>query len=165
MNQITARTVYHGSGETVVAPKVIITEYTKDFGCGFYCTVIEKQAHRWAVRKKYAKNKPNIPTVNVYRFHPTEDLKWLKFESMTEEWLDFIAQCRSSKGTVPHQYDIVEGPMADDDVWDYVEDFLSGRISREAFWALVKFKYPTHQISFHTEKALRCLEFEEAVLV
>ena len=55
---------------------------------------------------------------------------------------------------------IVEGPMADDTVWNYVNDFLSGDISRTAFWELAKFKHPTHQISFHTLKALDCLKFE-----
>ena len=30
---------------------------------------------------------------------------------MTEEWLDFIVECRSGKS---NSYDIVEGPMADD---------------------------------------------------
>lgn len=50
---------------------------------------------------------------------------------MSDEWLDFIAQCRSGK---THNYDIVEGPMADDTVWNYVNDFLTGRISRKQFW-------------------------------
>lgn len=59
-----------------------------------------------------------------------------------------------------HSYDIVEGPMADDEVWDYVEDFLSGRITREAFWALARFKHPTHQIIFCTDKALQTIKFE-----
>ena len=77
---------------------------------------------------------------------------------MSDEWLDFIAICRSGKH---HDYDIVEGPMADDTIWNYVNDFLSGDISREAFWALAKFKHPTHQISFHTEVALKCLSFKK----
>ena len=55
--------------------------------------------------------------------------------------------------------------MADDTIWNYVNDFLSGDISREAFWALAKFKHPTHQISFHTEAALKCLSFKEAIEV
>ena len=85
-----------------------------------------------------------------------------KFPEMSDEWLDFIAICRSGKH---HDYDIVEGPMADDTIWNYVNDFLSGDISREAFWALAKFKHPTHQISFHTEAALKCLSFKEAIEV
>ena len=71
----------------------------------------------------------------------------------------FCCQCRSG---IPHDYDIVEGPMADDTIYSYVQDFLDGKISREAFWALVKFKYPTHQICFSTEESLKTLKFKEA---
>ena len=75
---------------------------------------------------------------------------------MTDAWLDFIAECRSGK---THEYDIVDGPMADDQVWNYVNDFLSGDISRAAFWELARFRHPTHQISFHSVRALSCLRF------
>ena len=52
------------------------------------------------------------------------------------------------------------GPMADDQIWDYVEDYMTGAISKAAFWELVKFKYPTHQMVFCTEEALKTLRFE-----
>ena len=54
---------------------------------------------------------------------------------MSDEWLDFVVDCRRG---AEHDFDIVEGPMADDTIWDYVEDFMKGSISREAFWVLVK---------------------------
>lgn len=44
-------------------------------------------------------------------------------------------------------------------IWDYVEDFIAGNITREAFWVLVKFKYPTHQLVFCTDKALQSLSY------
>ena len=67
-----------------------------------------------------------------------------------------IVACRSG---VPHKYDVVEGPMADDTIYNYVQDFLDKKITRELFWELAKFKKPTHQISFHTKAALRTLSF------
>ena len=70
---------------------------------------------------------------------------------------DFIAKCRAGE---IHRYDIVEGPMANDTVWNYVNDFLAGKITRKQFWSLAEFRYPTHQISFHTLAALNCLTFE-----
>ena len=76
---------------------------------------------------------------------------------MTDEWLDFVAECRSG---IEHNYDIVECPMADDQIWNFVEGFIDGRVSREAFWEPVRFDYPTHQIVFCTEKALSTLTFE-----
>lgn len=53
----------------------------------------------------------------------------------------------------------VEGPMADDTIYNYIQNFIDGKISRAAFWELVKFKYPTHQISFHTISALDTLTY------
>ena len=95
--------------------------------------------------------------VCVYEYIPNMELRMMTFQQMTDEWLDFVAACRHGES---HPYDIVEGPMADDEVWDYVEDFLSGRISREAFWALARFKRPTHQILFCTDRALDTLSFK-----
>lgn len=43
---------------------------------------------------------------------------------------------------------------------DYVEDYMAGNISKTAFWELVKFKYPTHQVAFCTEAALETLRYE-----
>ncbi len=76
---------------------------------------------------------------------------------MSEEWLQFVVECRLGK---EHNFDIVEGPMADDQIWDYVEDYMANNISKSAFWELVKFKYPTHQIVFCTEDALKTLHFK-----
>ena len=36
------------------------------------------------------------------------------FDTADLEWLDFILMCRE-KGGMPHDYDIVVGPTADDD--------------------------------------------------
>ena len=145
--------LYHGSKEEVVYPEIRITRYTKDFSWGFYCTNNYQQAYRWADRRSAD------GIVNVYRYIENPDLKILRFPEMSDEWLDFIAKCRAGE---THPYDIVEGPMSDDTIWDYVNGFTSGQISREAFWALAKFKHPTHQISFHTANALRCLTFERS---
>ena len=145
--------LYHGSKEEVVYPEIRITRYTKDFSWGFYCTNSYQQAYRWADRRSAD------GIVNVYRYVENPDLKILRFPEMSDEWLDFIAKCRAGE---THPYDIVEGPMADDTIWDYVNGFTSGQISREAFWALAKFKHPTHQISFYTVNALHCLTFERS---
>lgn len=50
-----------------------------------------------------------------------------------------------------HDYDVVEGPMADDTIWDYFEDYMAERISKEAFWELVEFKYPAHSKEITSE--------------
>lgn len=142
--------IYHGSNVPVKIPAIKASGFYKDFGFGFYCTRMENQAIRWALTKR------GEHIVSRYYFTPDVSLKVLLFDEMTDEWLDFVASCRLG---VPHEYDIVEGPMADDQIWDYVEDYIAGAISREAFWELAKFKYPTHQIVFCTERALSTLSF------
>lgn len=142
--------IYHGSSQIVEMPEIRVTKYNKDFYFGFYCTVMEKQAKRWATRFGEA------GYISVFEYTPNPKLKVLTFEKMTEEWLDFIVACRYGK---PHNYDIVIGAMADDQIYNYIADYMDGILTREQFWIMAKFKYPTHQINFCTEKALECLEF------
>ncbi len=141
--------VYHGSYIEVKKPQIIKGRNTKDFGTGFYCTLIKEQAQRWA--RRYSAS-----IVNTYSVLINEKLNILEFRDMTEEWLDFIIDCRSGK---EHDYDIVIGAMADDQIYNYIDDYIEGVISREQFWVLAKFKYPTHQINFCTDEALKCLTF------
>ena len=145
--------LYHGSKDIVESPEIRIQKYNKDFYFGFYCTILPEQAIRWATRFD------GIGYLNEYEYVPQDDLKIKKFSQMSEEWLDFIVSCRLGHS---HEYDIVEGTMANDTIFNYVQDFADGKITREAFWALAKFKKPTHQISFHTARALTTLSFIKA---
>ena len=142
--------LYHGSKELVEVPQIRTARYNKDFYYGFYCTLFREQAKRWAVRYS------DVGMMNEYIYTPDNRLKVKKFSEMTEEWPDFIVRCRQG---IPHDYDIVEGPMANDTIFNYIQDFVDGRISRAAFWELAKFKRPTHQISFHTARSLTTLKF------
>ena len=143
--------VYHGSNVEVSVPRILQNGFYKDFGYGFYCTSYEKQAKRWAMTRKGE----SILNRYEYRLHP--DLKVLSFVEMTDEWLDFVVDCRRG---IKHDYDIVEGPMAVVLLGTFVAGFVAGSLPRGAFWGLVKFNYPTHQIVFCTEAALSTLTFE-----
>ena len=142
-------TVYHGGYTPVNHPKIIIGKNTKDFGSGFYCTMIKEQAQRWA--KRY-----NTKIVSIYEVRLNSNLNIKNFKEMTDEWLNFIVNCRSGK---KHEYDVVIGAMANDQIYNYISDYIDGIITQEQFWVLAKFKYPTHQINFCTKKALQCLEY------
>lgn len=142
--------IYHGSYTKILSPQILKGPFTKDFGDGFYCTEIRKQAQKWA--KRY-----DTPIVNIYEYQPNNHLKILYFKEMTDEWLDFIVACRNGES---HSFDIVIGAMANDQIYNYVADFMNGVITREQFWVLAKFKYPTHQINFCTSQALTCLTFK-----
>ncbi len=142
--------LYHGSEQTVEFPEIRITKFNKDFYWGFHCTQSRPQAERWAIRRG------RDGVLNRYEYTPSDVLKVKQFPGMSEDWLDFIISCRQG---IAHPYDIVEGPMADDQIFNFIQRYLDGGISREAFWALAKFQHPTHQISFHTAAALSTLRF------
>ena len=141
--------VYHGSYCKIEEPKLLDNKYTKDFGKGFYCTILKEQAIKWA-------NKYDTKIINLYEYHENNNLKIKEFTVMTEEWLDFIISSRNGE---KHDYDIVIGAMADDQIYNYITDLLKGEITREAFWELAKFRHPTHQIAFCTDEALKTIKF------
>lgn len=145
-------TVFHGSYTTIENPKIIKGRNTKDFGPGFYCTLIREQAERWA--KRYSSS-----IINTYTVRMDTSLKILEFKELSEEWLDFIINCRRD---VPHDNDIVIGAMANDQIYNFIADYIDGIITREQFWVMARFKYPTHQINFCTPAALNCLTFAES---
>ena len=144
--------VYHGGYCAVEKPEIRATKHNKDFGRGFYCTELQAQADKWAKRF-------DTPVVSLYEYTPKPALDVLAFGTMSDEWLDFIAGCRSGK---PHNHAIVEGAMANDQVWNYIADFIGGVLTREQFWVLAKFKHPTHQIAFCAPSALDCLKYLES---
>ena len=143
--------VYHGGYQPVKKPEIRKGRNTKDFGTGFYCTIIKEQAQRWA--KRY-----NTKVVSIYNVRFNSELRIKEFKEMTEEWLDFIIACRSGR---EHDYDIVIGAMADDQIYNFISDYMDGVITRDQFWILARFKYPTHQIAFCTKEALICLEYRD----
>lgn len=152
---MTSKLYFHGSGEVVTNPELRSGKYAKDFGKGFYCTEIREQAVRWAKRK-------NTSIVNLYQFPATSDLKILEFKSMTSDWLDFISNCRNADPSITiHDYDFVVGPMADDQVYNHLQEYIDGNMTKEQFALLCAYHYPTRQICFTSQKSLDYLEFQK----
>ena len=147
--------LYHGSFLEIAKPDLVHSRPNVDFGRGFYVTSLYEQAAKWCGKFK-RRGKDGIISRYEYDESREAELKTLKFDSYSEEWLDFIISCRKGQA---HQYDIVEGPMADDQIYNFISDYMDGVITREQFWVLAKFKYPTHQIAFCSEEALKCLEY------
>lgn len=44
-------------------------------------------------------------------------------------------------------------------------EIRKSKYTKDFSWELAKFKYPTHQISFNTLKALDCLNFERSEII
>lgn len=76
-----SKKLYYGSNVIVEHPDIRIRGYEKDFGYGFYCTLLENQAKKWALSRKDAH------IVNIYEYEEHRGCNTKVFESMTEEWI------------------------------------------------------------------------------
>lgn len=164
-NILSVNKLYHGGPEYVPYPKAIINEYTKDFGWGFYCTNLKEQAEKWAVKK--GKKEGFIGKVSVYDWNPgvlntlnVRDFAKVETEDEVREWLDFVILCRNG---IHHDYDLVAGPLADDQIWKPIREYLINptRINYAKLLRAAPFKYHTQQIVFCTKTALNCLTLLE----
>ena len=157
--------LYHGSIVAVRKPSLRTGRPNADFGKGFYTTSNYEQAVRWA-HIKQEREKALRAVVSVYEFDETlldnPDVSIRRFIGADEAWLNFVTDCRKSRG---HDFDLVQGPVANDKVFTTVNLFESGVLSAEA--AILQLKaYKTYdQLSFHTEKVIKTLKFVEAVEV
>ncbi|NDV58414.1 DUF3990 domain-containing protein [Bacteroides sp. 519] len=153
--------VYHGSYTAISQIDLSKCEKYKDFGQGFYVTRFRQQAEEWA--KKIGQKNNTQGVVTEFEFFESAFSSWnykvLRFENYSNEWLDFIVLNRNPKNNVPaHDYDIVEGPVADDKIQRRLDKFLSGKISREDFLKELRYHEETHQICFCTQRALMMIE-------
>jgi hypothetical protein len=128
--------VYHGSYTEIRTIDFSFCRKKRDFGKGFYVTKLREQAEYWATRKGDDNDTEGI--VTEFEFHEyffnDEDLKVLRFDNYNEEWLDFIVQNRLNTGEKQaHDYDIVEGPVADDDIATRVYAYIKGKVSKKQF--------------------------------
>jgi hypothetical protein len=151
--------LYHGSYTEISVIDLKKAKPYKDFGRAFYLTKYYEQAEIWAKRLGSEHRKEGIVTEFEFDEYAYEDesLKVLKFDEYDEQWLDFIVFNRSKRNPI-HEYDIVEGPVADDDVTQRIETYLERKITKEEFLEELKYHKPTHQIAFCTLEALQMLE-------
>lgn len=151
--------VYHGSFTKIETIDLTQCRPFKDFGRGFYVTKFKEQAEFWAGKK--GRNHKSNGVVTEFEFityaFENKKLKSLRFVDYTEEWFDFIVLNRKSE-ILAHDYDIVEGPVADDKIQRRIDDYLNGEISRETFLEEIKWHEETHQICFCTVFSLQFLE-------
>jgi hypothetical protein len=153
--------VYHGSYVEVSVIDLSKCELGKDFGRAFYVTKLREQAEFWAKRKgRIHKNEGFVSEYNFYEnAFEHYKLKVLRFEGYTEDWLDFVVVNRRPDAP-PHDFDIIEGPVANDDIAQRIFTYLAGEISKPDFLEELKFKHqPSHQIAFCTMASLQMLEW------
>lgn len=158
-------TLYHGSNIEIKVPKIIQSKRLLDFGTGFYLTSDYEQAAKWAVRT-INRRETGTPTISVFNIADTEleNLDILVFEATNKEWLRYISQSRSNN-LVRDSYDIVIGPVANDQAIRTVNNYLKGYLTEDIAIQLLLPQNLKDQYVFKTEKALSVLKFEEVKLV
>jgi len=151
--------VYHGSYTEINEIDLVFCESGRDFGQGFYVTKLRSQAEFWAIRKSRKQDHDGFVTEFEYNENICRMMKLnvLRFEDYNDEWLEFVVLNRKNETEVQaHDYDIVEGPIADDKVATEVDRYIAGHISKEQFLNDLTYN-PSHQICFCTMQSLQAL--------
>ena len=160
--------VYHGTTLEIQEPLIVRSEIGRDFGFAFYTTDIKEQAERWAVRRARIAarrlKKSEKAVVNIYEWTDDEDLKILRFEDVSAEWLDMVVKCRSNIN-YSHDYDVVCGKIANDNVGETVSFVVQGIMRKEDALNRLKFEKINNQIAFCTERSLRSLKYKGCYII
>ena len=156
--------VFHGSYTKIEHIDLSKCEIGRDFGQGFYVTKLRSQAEFWAERKGLANKAEGV--VTEFEFNENAflhfNLKVLRFSGYDDNWLDFVVKNRNTALPQPtHDYDIVEGPIADDRIATRITKYVKGDIPKQQFLEELKFAKETHQICFCTGRSLQMLDYVE----
>lgn len=163
--------LYHGTNIDIQMIDLALCRPYKDFGRGFYTTEIPEQARKMATR--VARIYGGEPVVNVYEidddFMKKVGLNIKDFGDVpSESWALFVMNNRNKSFTdfgsadcnFDCKYEIVRGPVADDDMTMLFRQYQNELISFETLIRGMTFKKATSQYSFHTERAIRLLKKE-----
>ena len=155
--------LYHGSNLAVEKPRLMPTKRLLDFGAAFYLTSDFEQARKWSEHAVKIRG-TGKPAVSVFEFDDAclQNLKLLKFAAPDHAWLRFVAANRTGK-PVDDAYDLIIGPVANDQSIRTVNDYLNGYFTEDIAIRLLLPQKLKDQYAFKTEAALACLRFKEVL--
>lgn len=160
--------VYHGTTLEIKEPKILTAEIGRDFGFAFYTTDIQEQAERWAIRRAKIQSRKEkhkvFSVVNEYEWTHIEGLSVKKFDGASMDWLEMVVKCRSEL-SYRHNYDIVIGKIANDNVGETVSYVIQGIMRKEDAIERLRFEKINNQIAFCTQKSLSQLRFVGSYIV
>ena len=108
------------------------------------------------------KESQNDYYVYEFLFEEVPALKVKRFDRLNDEWLEFIKKNRS-KGGLQHDYDVVIGPVADDNTMETVQLYMANILTAEEAVERLRYNKVNNQVSFHTEKALQYVKLVRRV--
>ena len=161
--------LYHGSNVEIFDIDLSMSKPYKDFGRAFYLSADKKQAEALA-EATVARTGKGVCTISSFSFDESlmeaSTLKVKTFNGYSEEWAEFILNNRnrdfkdinSEKCNFDNKYDLVIGPVADDDIIVLFRTFMDGLIDIDTLIKELTYKELTDQYSFHTSEALKYLK-------
>lgn len=161
--------LYHGGAAAVPVPLPVspIRNRPLDFGSGFYTTTSLEQARRWIRLRREQDTSFGNGVISAYSIDEVRiahtGLKIKRFSNDDlEPWFDFVVSNRHVK-SFEHDYDLIIGPVANDNVFVTLTLFEQGIIDK--FMAIQQLKTYVlwDQYLFHTEKSLTYLNYEGTV--
>lgn len=156
--------LYHGSNMVVDEPKLVPQNRYLDFGFGFYTTSNKEQAIGFA-EKVFRRRGEGYKTVSIYEIDEKKafsECSLLRFDSPDEAWLDFVSVNRSGSYS-GLSYDLIYGPVANDDVYTTFNLYAAGVLTKEQTLQTLKIKKLFNQLVLTTEKSLTYLKFAGTV--
>lgn len=154
--------LYHTSNLEIVKPDIAFSRTSLDFGPGFYTTENRAQAEKYA--KRFFKQGSDA-VMNVYNLDADVSGYSRKvFPAYDEQWLDYVEACRRE---LPYKhYDIIEGGIANDNVFDTLDLYMAGIITHEQAIGRLKKKKPNWQICFANQRLIDLhLHFVESIKI
>ena len=149
--------VFHTSNIAVLRPDVLHSRRYLDFGKGFYVTPTKMQAVNYAQRFSMWGEDAYL---NSYEMTSPDTAKFRckRFDKYDEEWLDYVSACRL--GLPVEEFDIIEGDIADDKVFNTIDLYFTHMISKDEALRRLFAVRPNQQICFLSQQSIdACLTY------
>jgi hypothetical protein len=164
--------LFHGSNTEINMIDLSKCRPYKDFGRGFYTTAFREQAGKMALRT--VRFFGGTPVITEFFIPDTvfsnSVFRIKRFDKPTTEWALFVTNNRNKNfsntddinSNHNNKYDIVMGPVANDDLNLLFNLYLDGVILLEELSRRMEYKELSSQISFHTEQVIKNLQKQGA---
>ena len=148
--------LYHGSNQDFDVVDLSKSKDKRDFGVGFYTTTIRKQAEEWAINL-YDRYEGDGILIYELELVITDALSVKCYDDLCEEWLSLVQKNRTLGG-IQHNFDIIQGPVANDKTTRTIGLFIAGIIDAGTTIERLRINKVNNQVSLHTQKALSNLK-------
>ena len=148
--------LYHGSNIIFDTIDLSKSKDKRDFGRGFYTTTLKEQAEDWA-ETLFDRYKGDGVFVYEMDLEISEALSVKYYDGFSEEWLIMVQKNRVLGG-IQHNFDVVQGPVANDKTARSIALYIAGIIDANEAIKRLQFNKINNQVSLHTPASLSRLK-------